>query len=293
MVAQRHRPADRGHGPGDRGDVRGEHDGQAGRDRGRSPEACDLRPRSAGRRFRLLPSLDLLGGRVVRLRGGDPDTATVYATDPEAAAAGWSSEGADVLHVVDLDAALGLGSNDTDVHRVVVAARQRRTCCEVAGGVRDEAMVRAWLGRGAFRVVLGTGLLADPLLAPRLIAAHGPESIVAAIDVRDGVAMGDGWRPGAAGVPALEAIARLSEAGIATFEVTAIARDGTMDGPDLRLLTALRDAAPRATLIASGGIRGVADLLAVRDAGCGGAILGRALYEGAITLRDARAALDA
>ena len=248
---------------------------------------------AGARRFLLLPAIDLLGGRVVRLRRGDASAPTAYPGTPGDVARRWGDEGADVLHVVDLGAALGsAGANAASVRQVLAAARGAGLPCEVAGGVRSAEAAGEWLAGGAGRVVLATALIAEPGLAAALVAAHGAERIVAAIDVRDGTAVGDGWRGDATGPRVDELVGRLLGAGVRILEVTAIARDGAMSGPDLGLLESVRRVASGATLIASGGIRGVDDLLALRDAGCDGAILGRALYEGALSLREAREALD-
>lgn len=242
--------------------------------------------------FVLAPSIDVLVGRVVRLLGGDPDRPTVYEGTPADAASRWAREGADLVHIVDLDAAMGRPSpNAASLADAVRAAQSAGIACEVAGGVRDGAAVARWLAAGADRVVLGTALLREPDLAAALVARHGAGRIVAALDVRGGMAVGEGWRAGAPGTPLATAIDRLMGAGIAIVEVTAIARDGGMAGPDLALLSEVLAIAPRITVLASAGIRDTADLLAVRDLGCAGAIMGRAVYEGAITIAAARAAL--
>jgi phosphoribosylformimino-5-aminoimidazole carboxamide ribonucleotide (ProFAR) isomerase len=124
-----------------------------------------------------------------------------------------------------------------------------------------------------------------------LIARHGPDRIAVALDVRDGLAVGHGWVPGTPGTPVLEALERLEEVGVSTFVVTAIDRDGLLGGPDLDLLRRVVDATT-AGVIASGGIARPDDLLAVRDLGCGGAIVGRALYDGTLDLAGALAAVN-
>ncbi len=245
-------------------------------------------------RFVLAPSIDLLGGRVVRLRHGDPSHATVYADDPAAAARRWAREGADLLHVVDLDGALaGRTVQRGSVASVIDAAVSEGIACQVAGGIRTGEAVQRALALGADRVVLGTALLADPDLAGTLVGRHGASRIVAALDVRGGEAVGEGWRDGAPGTPLEDAVSRLVAAGIATLAVTAIARDGTMEGPDLALLRRVHAMAPDVAVLGSGGVRNAADVRALEDAGCRGAILGRAVYEGTLTLADARAALGA
>jgi phosphoribosylformimino-5-aminoimidazole carboxamide ribotide isomerase len=242
--------------------------------------------------FILAPSIDVLGGRVVRLRNGDPAQASVYGRDPAAMARRWAREGADVLHVVDLDGALsGSPAQAAVTAEVVRAGLESGIPSEVAGGLRDEASVARALATGAERAVLGTALLVDPTLAARLVARHGSARVVAALDVREGRVVGEGWRPGATSEPLDRTIARLVDAGITTLEVTSISRDGTMAGPDLDLLARVRRLAPASRLLASGGVRSARDVALVRDAGCAGVILGRALYEGAFTLAGARSAL--
>jgi phosphoribosylformimino-5-aminoimidazole carboxamide ribonucleotide (ProFAR) isomerase len=187
--------------------------------------------------------------------------------------------------VVDLDAAKGDGRQTETVERIVRAVAGR-AACQVGGGLRSTEAVEASLRAGASRVVLGTAILNDPRLAQTVVAAHGPTAIVAALDVRDGQAVGDGWVPGATGRDVAEAIAALADAGVARFVVTSIARDGALRGPDLALLERLV-ATGRGAIVASGGISSLADLQAVRDIGCEAGIVGRAIYEGVLDLRSA------
>ena len=233
----------------------------------------------------LIPAIDLLGGRVVRLAQGDYDRVTVYADDPVAQARRWVGEGATRLHLVDLDGAkAGRPVQAATIARVVAAAG---VPCQVAGGLRDAAAVAAALATGADRAILGSALVRDPGLGRALVEQHGPEAIVAAIDVRDGRALGDGWVPGAQGTPALELIATLAANGVRWFAVTAIARDGLLEGPDLDLLAQAQAAAPDVNIIASAGVSTVADITALAGKRYAGAILGRALYEGTIGLPEA------
>jgi phosphoribosylformimino-5-aminoimidazole carboxamide ribotide isomerase len=238
--------------------------------------------------FEILPAIDLRGGKVVRLREGDFGRETVYGTDPVATAQQFAEEGAGWLHIVDLDGARGEAPQESVIRAIVTAVGRVR--CQVAGGLRSSEAVDAVLAMGAERVVVGTAALADPSFAARLVAEHGRGRIVAALDVRDGQAVGEGWRRGAAGHPVRVALDALAEAGVELFAVTAIARDGLMTGPDLRLLQEMVEAS-RGAIIASGGMASIADLRAVRDIGCAGAIIGRALYEGTIDLADALRAM--
>lgn len=240
--------------------------------------------------FQLLPAIDLREGRVVRLVEGDFGRETRYANDPLAVAEGFAAQGADWIHVVDLDAARdGRGSeaNRRAVRRLVTALGGRLGC-QVGGGIRSIAAVERWLALGARRVVLGTALIGSPDLAETLVARLGPVHLAAALDVRDGAAVGEGWRPGGIAAPVEGLLERLAAAGLWTFVVTAIARDGRLAGPDLELLGLLVGRG-WGTIIASGGIGSLADLEAVARLGCGGAVIGRALYEGRLDLEAALA----
>jgi phosphoribosylformimino-5-aminoimidazole carboxamide ribotide isomerase len=239
--------------------------------------------------FDILPAIDLRRGRVVRLRGGDFERETGYGDDPVGVAREWTAQGARWLHVVDLDGALGGAPAQVDVTASIVDAVSGDVRCELAGGLRTEEAVLAALDRGFARAVIGTVALGDQPLVARLVARHGADRIAVALDVRDGRAIGEAWRAGAAGLPVAEAARALADTGMTTFEVTAIERDGNLVGPDLRLLEQLLTL-DVGQIIASGGIATLADLVAVRDLGCGGAIVGRAIYEGAFSVADAIAA---
>jgi phosphoribosylformimino-5-aminoimidazole carboxamide ribotide isomerase len=236
--------------------------------------------------FDILPAIDLRGGRVVRLRKGDFARETAYRTEPAAVAAEFAAAGARWLHVVDLDGARTGIPAHADAIREIVTRVGERVAVEVAGGLRDEAAVAAALGSGAARAIVGTAALTDPAFAGRLVDAHGSARIVVAIDVRDGQAVGHGWTVDALGVDAAGAVGRLADAGISIFEATAIDRDGLLEGPEVALYERLVRL-DRGAIIASGGIRSVDDIRAVREVGCAGAIVGRALYEGRLDLAEA------
>ncbi len=234
----------------------------------------------------LIPAIDLLGGRVVRLAEGDYDRITDYGGDPLAVAGSWQRQGATRLHLVDLEAARDGSRRQADTIAGIVAAVD--IPCQVAGGIRDLATAAAILDGGADRVVLGTALIRDQGLGGSLVTRFGAERIVAAVDVRDGRAVGDGWTEGAVGSPAMGHIGRLRAEGVICFAVTAIARDGLLNGPDTDLLALAAVAAggPR-RVIASAGVSSLADVRTLVAAGYAGAILGRALYEGRIDLAEA------
>jgi phosphoribosylformimino-5-aminoimidazole carboxamide ribotide isomerase len=239
--------------------------------------------------FDILPAIDLRGGLVVRLRQGDFGRQTAFSDDPVDVATRFAADGARWLHVVDLDGARAGHPVHGSIIERIVGAVAATTSVEVSGGLRTPGDVADVLQAGAARAVVGTAALADPAFVGGLVARHGPERIVVALDVRDGRAMGEAWRSDDGSVPVDGLLAASARSGVATFEVTAIDRDGLLGGPDLDLLRRLVDLGHGA-VIASGGIATIDDLAAVRAIGCAGAIVGRALYEGRL---DLRSALDA
>jgi phosphoribosyl isomerase A len=225
----------------------------------------------------VIPAIDLRGGRAVRLLRGDPDSETAYSDDPVEVAVRFQEEGARRLHVIDLDAALEQGNNRNviaDICRSVVLPVQ------VGGGVRrleDLAEIREL---GAARVILGTTAALDPSFVQRAVEEHA-EHVVVAVDVRGGHVMVKGWKEEG---PTLEdAMPRLNDAGSPRYLVTAIARDGTLEGPDLRLYRHVLTLTDR-PLIASGGVRTADDIWALRDVGCEASVTGKALYEKTLKL---------
>lgn len=248
--------------------------------------------------FTIYPAIDVRGGRVVRLRQGDFEQEDVFSTDPAGVARSFAETGATWIHVVDLDGALHGGQRQAESIASIVAALNsvgsrsgagqptrptQRPFLQVGGGIRDQEAIDSVLALGVERVVIGTAALADPGFAAAAIERHGPARIGVALDVRDGLAVGQGWVAGARGVPVDAALERLSAAGVTTFAVTAIDRDGLLGGPDLALLERAA-ASTNASIIASGGIASLDDVRAVRRIGCSGAIIGRALYDGTLDL---------
>jgi len=236
--------------------------------------------------FDILPAIDIRGGHVVRLEEGDFARETVFGDDPATIAAAFADAGAAWIHVVDRDGARqGTATGHRGVDGIIAAVGQRLHV-EVAGGLRDEAAIRDALTAGAARAVVGTAAIREPGFAGRLVAAHGPGRIAVAIDVRGDRAVGDAWSTSDPGVDALDAIRRLADEGVEVFEVTAIERDGLLSGPNLALYERMIRLG-RGAIIASGGIATIADLAAIRALGCAGAIIGRALYTGRISLPEA------
>jgi phosphoribosylformimino-5-aminoimidazole carboxamide ribotide isomerase len=240
----------------------------------------------------LYPAIDLLGGRAVRLRHGDRSSAKVYSEDPPAQARAFVAQGAQALHVVDLDAAFGAARQTAVLARVVDAAAP--VPVQVGGGMRGIEQIEGTLERGAARVILGTAAVEQPELAGEAVRRFGRERIACALDVKEGRAATRGWT--GTGGPSPERLAALfAGMGVTWLIVTAVARDGTMEGFDLQLLREVSLSAPAANLIASGGAGSLSHLKALAAAGLpglAGAIAGTALYEGQFSIRDGQAALD-
>ena len=225
----------------------------------------------------VIPAIDLRGGRAVRLLRGDPAAETSYADDPVEVASRFQEEGARRLHLVDLDAALEQGEN-RDVLREICQAVAIPV--QIGGGVRTMADIQAVLELGASRAILGTAAALNPTFVARAVEEFA-ERILVAIDVRGGHAMVKGWQEEG---PELETtVAALDDAGAPRYLVTAIARDGTLDGPDLRLYKQVLALTER-PVIASGGVRTADDIWALRDEGCEAAVTGKALYEKTLKL---------
>lgn len=240
--------------------------------------------------FEVIPAIDLRGGRVVRLMRGDDARRTVYGEEPEAVLEEFAAAGARWVHVVDLDAAFGEAPQEEVVARLAAAARGLGVAIETGGGLRDREAVRRVLEAGCARAVVGSLLARDPVGFAEL-AAEFSGRIVPALDVEGGEVRVDGWRRGA-GSP-LETLAKVvAGAGCPAVLVTAVERDGTLEGPDLALTARVAELA-RTPALVSGGVRSLADLEAARSTpGIAGAVVGRALYEGTIDLTAAMAAAD-
>jgi phosphoribosylformimino-5-aminoimidazole carboxamide ribotide isomerase len=237
----------------------------------------------------LYPAIDIRGGQAVRLLQGDYERETTYDADPVDAARRWAGEGAEFLHVVDLDGAkAGEPRNLAAVRRIAAAVE----CpIQVGGGLRQAAAVDAVLDAGAARVVIGTAALRDPELLDEVLAAHG-DRVVVSVDARGGKVSLSGWTE-ATGRDVADTVAELSERGVARFLCTEIEVDGTMEGPAMDELNRIA-AATSAQVIASGGVGDLSHLEALaRNAAPNieGAIVGRALYERKFTVAEGIAAL--
>ena len=241
--------------------------------------------------FEIYPAIDLRAGRVVRLVEGDFERETAYSDDPVSTAVELVGQGSRWLHVVDLDGARDGRPVHGPLIAAIVQAVGEQSRVEVGGGIRDAESAARLLESGAERVVVGTAAL-NSSLAGDLVGAFGPEHVAVAIDVRGERAVGSGWQQAAGEASEfIDVVTRLLGQGVQTFEVTAIDRDGTLSGPNLDLLAQVIAAAPAVRIIASGGIRSIEDLRAVRRLGCAGAIVGRAIYEGSLDLKEALGAV--
>ncbi|MFF4890786.1 bifunctional 1-(5-phosphoribosyl)-5-((5-phosphoribosylamino)methylideneamino)imidazole-4-carboxamide isomerase/phosphoribosylanthranilate isomerase PriA [Micromonospora chersina] len=236
----------------------------------------------------LLPAVDVADGQAVRLVQGAAGSETAYG-DPLEAALAWQADGAEWIHLVDLDAAFGRGTN---AHLLAEVVRQLDVKVELSGGIRDDESLQAALGTGAARVNIGTAALEDPEWCDRVCGEYG-DRVAIGLDVRGRTLSARGWTRD--GGDLYEVLARLDKAGASRYVVTDITKDGTMRGPNLDLL---REVCSRtdAPVIASGGVSTLDDLRALatlEPVGVEGVIAGKALYAGAFTVAEAIATLRA
>jgi phosphoribosylformimino-5-aminoimidazole carboxamide ribotide isomerase len=232
--------------------------------------------------MQVIPAIDLRGGRCVRLRQGDFEQETIFGDDPTAMAKRWESEGAARIHLVDLDGAkTGQPVNVAAASQIV---RQVGVPCQLGGGVRDQATIAAWLEAGLDRVVIGTQALRDPDWFARMAETY-PGRLLLGLDARDGRVATKGWLE-LSGVAALTLAKQFDGLPMAGIIYTDIARDGTLEGPNLEAIAALAQAV-RTPVIASGGVGELSDVERLAGLPIVGCIVGRALYEGRFSLGDA------
>ena len=224
-----------------------------------------------------------MNGQIVRLTHGDPETAKVYSQfgGPVETAKKWQADGATKLHIIDLDAALGVGSN---LPVIADIAENTDLPIQVGGGIRSINTVKKVLGLGVSQVILGALAFSDPKAITTIQQQFGAESVIVALDNRDGRVMVEGWKIATA-LSMKEALEKFLALGVKVFLITSITKDGTLSGPDL---DTLREAQyPGVEVIAAGGIGGLNDLVALKRVGVEGAVIGKALYEGRFTLKEA------
>lgn len=236
----------------------------------------------------LLPAIDILGGKAVRLAKGDYSQVTVYNDDPVAQAHAFAEAGAEWVHVVDLDGArTGVPENAAIVERIV---RETSLRVEIGGGIRTLDTLERLAGIGAARMVLGTALVNDPDLARAAVKLVGGDRLTAGIDAKDGEVAVSGWIEGS-GVAATDLAAAMAQAGFVHLVYTDIARDGMQTGLDPQAYARMAEAFGR-SVIASGGVASAADIRALASVASSieGVITGRAIYEGTLTVADGVAA---
>jgi len=233
--------------------------------------------------MKVIPAVDIMKGKVVRIVRGDPKSAKSYEHlgDPVTLARRWEAEGAQIIHVIDLDAALGLGSN-TDVIEQIV--QKTNVPIQVGGGIRSLNKARSLLDKGVYRAILGSLAFKEPSSVKALLDEFGNDRVVVALDNLDGMVMVHGWKTSAR-VTVDDAVMQFSTLGVNLFLVTSVARDGTMSGPDFDTLARL--CRGNIAVIAAGGIGSLEDLAGLKRLGVYGVVIGKALYEDAFTLRKA------
>lgn len=231
--------------------------------------------------MQIWPAIDLRGGKCVRLEQGDYQKETVFGDDPVAIARQWVNQGADRLHLVDLDGARdGTAANHETVREIVAALD---IPCELGGGVRDEATIRALLDTGLARVIIGTRGLREPGWL-REMARKFPQQIALGIDARNGLVATDGWLE-TSNTLAIDLARQFANEPLAGIIYTDIATDGMLSGPNVPAMAEMA-AAVDLPVIASGGVSKVADITALSKTGVEGCIIGKALYVGAVKLSD-------
>lgn len=232
--------------------------------------------------MKVIPAIDLMEGQVVRLYQGKPENKTVYSNDPKNVAKKWEKAGADMLHLVDLDATLQRGSNLKLIEKIV---KEISIPVQVAGGLREESIISKSLDF-AQRVVLGTIAFKDMDLVSKLATKFGTNRIVISADHNDGVIVVNGWQQ-STNINLIDAMQNFIEGNFSEFLITNVSRDGTMKGPDLDYLKKVC-AFSSANVIASGGISNLDDITKVKQCNAYGVILGKALYEGKISIEEAK-----
>ena len=232
--------------------------------------------------MKIIPAIDIMNGQVVRLYKGDPKQKTIYSDNPIEIAKKWEQNGADMLHIVDLDATLGMGSNLSIIKKIIANVS---TPVEVAGGLRDKTIVMD-TAKISNRVVLGTLAFKDKIILKKLLENLGAEKIVISVDHKEGEIVTHGWQKGT-GIRLIDAIKDFLAMGFSEFLLTNVNRDGTLEGPELKFLEQACQL-ENANVIASGGISNVKDVQDVKEKNSFGVILGKALYENKITIEEAK-----
>jgi phosphoribosylformimino-5-aminoimidazole carboxamide ribotide isomerase len=234
--------------------------------------------------LQVIPAIDLMNGKIVRLSRGDPKTAKVYAQFGTAVetAQKWKNEGARKLHIIDLDAAFGAGDNFSIIAKI---AKSVDLPIQVGGGIRTIKAVEKLLTLGISQVILGALAFSDPNAIAQIRKKFGSKHVIVALDNKDGKIMVAGWKTQTAfGIK--EALEKFAELKVEAFLITSITKDGTLSGPDLETLSEACQY-PNVEIIAAGGIGSLNDLIALKRVGVEAAVVGKALYEDKFTLKQA------
>ena len=233
--------------------------------------------------MKLIPAIDLMEGNVVRLHQGESNSMKQYdsLSSPVDIARRWVEEGAELLHIIDLDAAFGRGDNMGVIREI---SSELGTPIQLGGGIRSEEKARDLLDTGIYRVIIGSMAVRNPEAVYRLLDEYDDNSVSVALDHRNGLLAIDGWRENT-GTNLVDAITSFIEKGVKVFLVTSVEKDGTLKGPDVENLGLITK--KDATIIAAGGVGSLADLQKLKNTGVSAAVIGKALYEGCFTLREA------
>ena len=230
--------------------------------------------------MKVIAAVDIMGGSVVRLVKGNPANKVEYSNDPVETAKKWETVGADMLHVVDLDAAFSTGNNSELIAKISEAVR---IPLQIGGGVRSLEKAEEMLSM-ASRVVIGTMAYREPEVIRKLVKKNAGR-VAISVDQMDKMVMVKGWKE-STGTTVAEAISQFLAIGVDEFLLTSIDRDGTLQGPDIKTLA---DAAMSARIIASGGISSIEDVIRIRSAGCSSVIIGKAMYDGKVSIEKVKA----
>ena len=230
--------------------------------------------------MKVIAAVDIMGGSVVRLVRGNPDDKVEYSNDPVETARKWETVGADMLHIVDLDAAFSTGSNSELIAKISQAVR---IPLQIAGGIRSLEKAEEMLSM-ASRVVIGTMAYREPEVIRKLVKKNAGR-VAISVDQIDGMVMVKGWKE-STGTRVADAISQFLAIGVDEFLLTSIDRDGTLQGPDIKTLA---DAAVSARIIASGGISSIEDVIKIRSSGCSSVIIGKAMYDDKVSIEKGKA----
>ena len=235
--------------------------------------------------MQLIPAIDLMDGKIVRLTRGEAKTAKFYESQfgtPVEAAKRWRDEGASKLHIIDLDAAFGIGNNHSVIAEVV---KNVELPIQVGGGIRSYEIAEKLFKTGITQVILGALAFSDPSAIGKIQKKFGAESVIVALDNKEGLIMVEGWKTATA-MTIQDALEKYTVLGVRRFLITSIAQDGMLNGPDLHILSQATEYL-NAKIVAAGGIGSLGDLVALKEIGVEGAVIGKALYERRFTLKEA------